>query len=108
MWQPDTSSLTKIRDAIVAEPAAWKRAAHGKRFTDVFTLSDGDRLKRPPRGYDPDHPYVDDLRRRDFTAGARLTQKQVTSPGFVDEYARMCKAASPYMGFLCDALGLPF
>lgn len=108
IWQPDTASLTKIRDAIVADPAAWRRAAHGKRFTDVFTLSEGNLLKRPPRGYDPDHAHIDDLRRRDFTAGTRLTQKQVTSPGFVDEYARMCKAAAPYMRFLCDALGLPF
>jgi uncharacterized protein (TIGR02453 family) len=108
MWQPDTASLTKIRDAIVADPAAWKRAAYGKRFSDVFTLSDGERLKRPPRGYDPEHPYTDDLRRKDFTAGAKLTQKQVTSPGFVREYARMCTAATPYMKFLCDALGLPF
>lgn len=108
MWQPDTASLTKIRDAIVADPAAWKRAAYGKRFTDVFTLSEGDRLKRPPRGYDADHPYIDDLRRKDFTAGTRLTQKQVTSPGFIDDYARMCKAASSYMKFLCDAVGVPF
>lgn len=108
MWQPDTASLTKIRDAIVADPAGWKRAAYGKRFTEVFTLSDGELLKRPPRGYDADHPFIDDLRRKDFTAGTRLTQKQVTSPGFVDEYAGICKAASPYMRFLCDAVGVPF
>lgn len=107
IWQPDTATLTRIREAIVADPAAWKRSAYGKRFTDVFTSRDGDTLKRPPRGYDPDHPYVEDLKRKDFTAGARLTQSQVTAPGFVDEYARMCKAATPFMRFLCDAIGIP-
>jgi uncharacterized protein (TIGR02453 family) len=108
IWQPDTATLAKIRDAIVDDPAAWKRAAYGKRFTDVFTLSDGERLKRPPRGYDADHPFIDDLRRKDFTAGRRLTQKQVTSPGFVDEYARICATATPFMRFLCAAVGVPF
>ena len=28
----------KIREAIVADPAAWKKAAYGKRFTDLFSL----------------------------------------------------------------------
>ena len=107
-WMPDNATLTRIRDAIVADPAAWKRAAYGKRFTDVFTLDDGARLVRPPRGYDPEHPFVDDLRRKSFAASSRLTQKQVTSPGFIDEYARICKVAKPYMKFLCDAMNVPF
>ncbi len=108
IWQPDSATLTKIRDAIVDDPGAWKRAAYGKRFTDVFSLGNEDVLKRPPRGYDPEHPYVEDLKRKSFTAGLRLTQKQVTSKDFVAEYARICKQASPFMRFLCDAIGVPF
>jgi len=108
IWQPDTPTVTKIRDAIVADPAAWKRAAYGKGFTDVLSLGDEDRLTKPPRGYDPRHPYAEDLKRKSFTAGSRFTQKQVTSPGFIDEYARVCTAGTPFMKFLCDAVGVPF
>ena len=108
IWQPATATLTKIRDAIVDDPGAWKRAAYGKRFTDTFTLGDEDMLKRPPRGYDPEHPYVEDLKRKSFTAGMRLTQKQVASSGFVADYARICKSASPLMKFICEAIGVPF
>lgn len=108
LWMPDGPTTKRIREAIVADPAAWKKAAYGKRFTDVFSLGDEEKLKRPPRGFDPEHPYVEDLKRKSFTAGAKLTQKQVTSPGFVGEYAAMCKTGSPFVKFLCEAVGVPF
>ena len=108
IWQPDGPTTKRIREAIADDPGAWKKAAHGKRFTDVFSLGDDERLKRPPRGFDPEHPYIEDLKRKSFTAGHRLTQKQVTSPGFVDEYARLCKLGSPFMAFLCEAVGVRF
>ncbi len=108
LWMPDGPTTRKIRQAIVDDAAAWKKAAYGKRFTDVFSLGDEEKLKRPPRGFDPDHPYVEDLKRKSFTAGVRLTQKQVTAPGFVDEYAKIAKTGSPFIAFLCEAIGVPF
>jgi hypothetical protein len=30
------------------------------------------------------------------------------APGFVDEYARICRAAAPLQQFLCDALDVPY
>ncbi len=108
IWMPDGATTRKIREAIAEDPGAWKKAAYGKRFTDAFELGDDEKLKRPPRGFDPDHPYVEDLKRKSFTAGTRLTQKQVTSPGFIDDYFKLCKRGTPFMRFLCDALGVPF
>ena len=108
LWQPATADALKIRQAISDDPAAWKKAAYGKRFTDTFELSDGNKLQRPPAGFDPDHPYIEDMKRRDFTAGTRLSQKQVTSEGFLDEYAAMCKTASPFLAFLSRAVGVAF
>ncbi len=60
---------------------------------------------RPPQGFAPDHPLLDDLKRRDFTASTRLTQARVTAPGFLDDYVgRRCGPARPFMRFLCEAL----
>lgn len=107
LWHPDSASLKRIRDALVADPRRWQRVLAGKRFSSTYDLA-GDSLKRPPRGYDPDHPLVDDLKRKDFMAVAPLTQKAATSPGFIDEYARLCRAAEPFMKFLCSAVGVPY
>ena len=107
LWHPDNKTLKPIRDALVADPGLWKKAVGGKKFTETFELS-GRSLKRPPKGYDPDHPLIDVLKMKDLTAFTTLTQKQVTSPGFIDEFARMCRDGSPLVKFLCEAIGQPF
>lgn len=107
MWHPDSPSLKKLRDALVAEPARWKRIVNGKKFSATYQL-EGDRLKRPPRGYDADHPLIEDIKRKDFIAVAKLTQKRATSAGFIDDYAALCGAAKPFMRFLCEAVDVPF
>ena len=107
LWRPSTENAYKIRHAIADDPGRWKRVAHGKRFRDVYSL-DGDSLIRPPKGFDPDHPLIDDLKRKDFIAGTKLTQKTVTSPDFMDEYTRICKVGAPFMKFLAEAVGVEF
>jgi len=107
LWHPDNPTLKRIRDALVADPGLWKKAVGGPRFRRTFTVS-GDSLKRPPKGYDPDHPLIDVLKMKDFTAFAPLTQKQVTSAGFLEEFARMCGDGSPLVKFVCEAIGQPF
>ncbi|MEN8007296.1 MAG: DUF2461 domain-containing protein [Candidatus Krumholzibacteriota bacterium] len=107
LWRPDSPTLKLIRDALVADPGLWKKAVGGKKFRDDFQVS-GDSLKRPPKGYDPEHPLIDILKMKDFTAYSSLTQKQVTSPGFLDEFARLCKAGGSLVKFLCEAIGQPY
>jgi uncharacterized protein (TIGR02453 family) len=106
-WHPDGPTLNRIRAAIADDPKGWKRALGGKKFAETFRL-EGDSLKRPPKGYDPDHPLIDDLKRKDFIAVMKLTNTAVTAPGFIDEYTRLCKTGVPLMRFLCDATDVPF
>ncbi len=107
LWRPETKVAYQIRQHIFDNPADWKKATRAKRFTDVWTLG-GDSLVRAPKGFNEDHPYIDDLKRKDFIASVRLTQKQVTSPDFLDEYMKLNTRAAPLMEFLCDAVGVPF
>ena len=107
LWLPDNPTLKLIREALVAEPGLWKNAVGQRRFKEHFSVR-GESLKRPPKGYNPDHPLIDVLKLKDFTGYAPLTQKQVTSAGFVDEYAKLCRAGSSLVKFLCEAIGQPF
>jgi uncharacterized protein (TIGR02453 family) len=107
LWRPRASVANEIRQHIDEKPVAWKRAAHGKKFKGVFTL-EGDSLKRPPSGFDAEHALIEDLKRKDFIASVRLTQKEVTSAGFMDLFDSRCRTAGPYMKFLCEALRLPY
>lgn len=107
LWRPETAVAYRIRSHIADNPAAWKRATRGKGFRETFAL-DGDSLVNPPKGYDASHPLISDLKRKDFIATASLTQKAITSEGFIDDFARMSRAATPFMRFLCEAVGVPF
>jgi uncharacterized protein (TIGR02453 family) len=107
MWHPDTGSATRIREAIVADPARWKRATRAGAFAKRLQLG-GDSLKRVPPWADAEHALADDLKRKDFFGSTRLAEEAVFAPGFVDEYARVCRAAAPLMEFLCDAVEVPW
>jgi len=108
LWHPSAENAQAVRGAIAADPGAWKRAAHGARFTGVYGELTGESLRRPPRGFDLDHPLMEDLQRIDFGAGVRLRQSEVTSEGFIDTYLETMRAGVPLIRFLCQALGLAF
>jgi len=107
IWHPDGPSLASIRQAIDGDQRSWKRARDNKKFRALFDLG-GESLKRPPKGYDADHPLVDDLKLKDFTGFAKVTQKQVLAGDFLDHFTDHCRAAAPYISWLSKAVGVPF
>ena len=107
IWRPDSDSLAAIRSSITENSGSWKRARDAKRFVAHFHLG-GDRLKRPPRGYAADHPYIEDLKRKDFIAVSEFSISTIRSPDFIDEVAARYATAKPLMKFLCAALDLRF
>ncbi len=107
LWHPDNATLRTIRERIVEAPSAWTRASRGKGFTGSFEL-EGERLKRPPRGFDPEHPLVEDLKWKDFIGTAELSEAAATSPDLPETLARVWGAGTPFMKFLCEAVDIPF
>ncbi len=105
LWRPETKVAYTIRAYIDAEPDEWTKSIAA--LGDDMTLA-GDSLKRPPRGYDPDHHLVEDLKRKDFIVTATLTQKEVTASGFMDDFADRCRTGSPFMAFLCQAVNIDY
>lgn len=107
LWRPDTKVAYRIRHAIAEDPTAWKRASRGKRFTEVFTQG-GEALVRPPQGFDAEHPLIEDLKRKDFIASTRLSQKQITSDHFLEDFVDYAARGKAYMKFLCESIGVEF
>ncbi len=104
IWHPDQATLARIREAVADDPKAWRA---GKRFGERFKLA-GESLKRAPAGFDPAHPLIEDLKRKDFIGVASLTEKDVCAVGFVEDFAATCRDASPLVRFLCAVLDVPY
>jgi uncharacterized protein (TIGR02453 family) len=108
MWMPDAPALKRVREAIVRDTPGWRRA-QDKRFREVYgALSDEYSLKRAPKGYDPAHPAIEDIKRTSFVFGRESTRARASKPAFLDEVEEAFSAARPMMRFLCKALDLPF
>ena len=101
VWHPDNPTLTGIRNAIVRQPERWAKV---RRKLEL----EGDSLARPPRGYDPQHPFIEDIKRKDYLASVALTEAQVCGPEFMREFSAACQMMSPLVEFTTQALGLKF
>ena len=107
IWHPESKVLAQLRQFLVDNPNAWKRARSDAQFRKHFELG-GRTLTRAPRGFDPDHELIEDLKRKDFVASSHLTQKMACAKDFPDQFAERCAAASPFIDYLCAALDLDF
>ncbi|MEM9346389.1 MAG: DUF2461 domain-containing protein [Planctomycetota bacterium] len=107
IWQPPPEALKAIRERIRDKPNDWLAARDDKTFNKLLTI-DGESLKRPPRGFDPEHPCIEDLKRKDFTAFKTLSVKDVSSAKLLETAEEAFSAAEPFMRFLCKAMGVEY
>lgn len=101
VWHPDVPTLTRIRTAIVASPEKWSKVTRKLEL-------EGESLTRPPKGFNPSHPFIEDLKRKDFVTSVALTDEQVCAPAFMRDFATACRRMMPLVEFTTAALGLKF
>lgn len=103
----DTRTLGAIRDAIVRDPAAWRKAGHNAKLESGHEFG-SDVLKKPPHGYPSDHPLIEDLKRKDYFCHVQYRPAEVTASDFLDRFIDNCKVEAPLLAFLSRAVGLPW
>lgn len=99
MWHPPAEQLAAIRAAIAADGKGWAKA----KATAPEWM--GESLVRVPKGFDAQHAYADDLRRKDFVACTRLTDKQVLAREFGTTFVDACRRMAGANKWLADAVG---
>jgi len=104
---PAPEALLGIRERITHKQAEWLRVCAEPKFKRQFSLG-GAKLTRPPRGFAKDHPLIEDIKRKDFIAVKNLTLDHALQPKFQQQVETAFKAATPYMRFLCKAVGVPY
>ena len=102
IWHPDPPTLNRVRRAIVSRSEAWRQVK------ETGLKIEGESLKRPPAGFDPNHLFVEDLKMKDITAGVRFSNAQVTGPRFMENFIQAGKKLDPLNRFLAGALSLPW
>ena len=113
--------FSSARDYGIRRVTTWQNqkldsdASGAMEAGDVATGISRDLPSRPatscngrPKGYDPEHPLIEDLKRKDFVTITDLSEKQACAAAFMDAFVASSKAAAPFMRFLTESLGLPW
>ncbi|MCW3104524.1 MAG: hypothetical protein JWO09_2964 [Bacteroidetes bacterium] len=106
MWQPPAPQLSAIRQEIDYNTPEFKKLTGNKDFKKYFgALSDEDKVKTSPKGYDKGHPEIESLKLKSFIMVHDLKDKEVLSKDFIKHCEAVFKAMLPMNKFLrraCD------
>lgn len=104
IYHPEPEMLARIRKAIDVEGAELKKITHRTSFKKYFKKLAGDRLKRGPRDYPENHPYIEFLKHKDFLALHALSDSEVRAKDFVKVAARAFRELKAFDDFFNDAI----
>jgi uncharacterized protein (TIGR02453 family) len=106
MWQPEAPLISAIRQEIDYNAAEFKKIISAKEFKKQFgKLSEEDKLKSVPKGYDKTHPEIELLKHKSFIVVHDLKDTEVLSKNFLKLCNEVMKAMHPLNSFLrkaCD------
>jgi len=102
---PSGDHLKKIRQEIDYKGKKFRRILTDKNFKKQFgTLDDENKLSRPPKGYDKNHPDIELLKLNSYIAWHEYKEKDVLSKNFIKELTKSAKIMKPFLDFLNEAI----
>lgn len=101
LWCPEGGILKKIREEIYYEPETFEGLLLRRDFASYFgTLLDINKMKRPPKDYPSDFPYVEYLKYRNYIVSHAFSNAEVMSTDFTDAVVSACQKAYPFVNYL--------
>lgn len=105
IWDPSPDTLKKIRQEIDYNSAGLKKIINGREFIKQFRKIAGDKLSRPPKGYEADNPNIEFLKFKQLYIQKNLEDDLVLSRHLIPEILKSYKAALPFFTYFDVAMG---
>ncbi len=104
-WMPEREALHAIRQEIDYNSVDFHEILAAPAFSRFFGgLDQEERLKTAPKGYSADHPDIEFLRLKSFTASAQVRDEVLLGDRAVSQVLVRMEALYPLMQFLRNAL----
>jgi uncharacterized protein (TIGR02453 family) len=104
LYMPPGEILQKIRQEIDYNSNEFGNILNASEFKKYFGHMEGDKLKRAPKGYDPDDPNIEWLKHKSFLVVHNVSDSQVTSKDFYDYTLKVFGKMKPFNDFLNRAI----
>lgn len=99
-YYPPSEWMAAIRQEIAYNSAEFKRILRSDSFRKYFGEIEGERLSRPPRGYEKDHPEIDLLMYKSLLAVHQMNEKRVQAKDLEGYCSAAFRALKPFDDFL--------
>lgn len=99
-YMPPTTWLSAIREKIDEEPDKLIKIINSEEFIKYFGNIDGEKLKKAPKGYPPDHPHIDLLKYKSYLVVNEVKDEFVISDKYFEHVMNIIKAMKPLNDFL--------
>ena len=100
-YLPPPDRLRAIRENVVNDATGFAKLLKNKQLRATFgDLPDEDKLKRPPKGFDPEHPHIEYLKLKSFFLWTEVKLELNAPDKLVPQLARAFKDASALVNWL--------
>lgn len=107
VWCPEPNELKLIRKEIEFFHDDLEAIVADKTFKNEYkelTRDESNTLKKAPKDFDPNHPAIEFLKLKSFTASQKIDEKLFTKPDFSKVVSQKLIALKPMNDFLRRAL----
>ncbi|RZK43508.1 MAG: DUF2461 domain-containing protein [Pedobacter sp.] len=102
-WQPETQVLKMVRQEIDYNSSTFLEVIEDKEFVKIFELSQEDKLKKAPKGYEIEHPQIEYLKLKSFIAIYKLRDEEFFQSSIVTKLTKAFNTIQPFVAFLRNA-----
>jgi uncharacterized protein (TIGR02453 family) len=103
-WQPEAQVLKMIREEIDYNASEFLSIINAADFKNTYKLSQEDKLKKAPKGYEIDHPQIDLLKLKSIIAIYKIDDKEFFKPTIVNKLKTAFEIIQPFVLFLRKAV----
>lgn len=100
VYHPEPETMLLVRTHIAASHQELRRILSDKKTRKLFGDLQGSELSRAPKGFDPCHPAIDLIKKKDWIFDGSVDPKVATTPQLYREILDRFRAMAPLIEYL--------
>lgn len=100
IYHPERETMLIVRQHIADHYDEMRKILADRKARKLVGDLRGDELTRAPKGFDPEHPAIDLIKKKDWILDVSLDPKLAHSPKLYQEIADRFRAMAPFIEFL--------
>jgi uncharacterized protein (TIGR02453 family) len=103
-WEPNKQDLFRIRKEFEQDAEEMRELCRSEAFYRLWGNLKGEELKNAPRGFNPQHPNIDLIRKKQFIFTKPFADHEVTHKEFIAHVSECFKVVRPYFDYMSAIL----